>query len=128
MARVLVAEDDLALSHIVRRILESRGNEVITADDGLRALALAQRRRPDIIVCDLLMATMDGFVFLDALSQDERTRVTPVVVLTAVMSEAAGNRCYELGAKVFMTKPFDSSMFVGIIEDVLESREPSRSA
>jgi CheY-like chemotaxis protein len=86
-------------------------------------MASAQRRRPDIIVCDLLMATMDGFGFLDALRQDERTKHMPVIVLTGSGNAAAEERCYQLGVKVFMTKPFDSSMFIGLIEETLDSCE-----
>ena|SRR5215210_9529067 len=126
MARILVVEDDAALSHVLRMVLENEGHEVLAADDGLRAMATAQRRHPDLIICDLMMPTMDGFTFLEALREDERTRDTSVLVLTALDKEIVEERCYRLGVKVFLRKPFDAAILLGMVEELLEDRDSMR--
>ena len=119
MAKVLVIDDETVLSRIVRVTLESRGHDVLTADDGSRGFASAQRQAPDAIILDLMMPIMDGFAVLEALQADERTRSVPVLVLSAIASEPTESECYRLGAKAFMRKPFAADHLVGVLEDVL---------
>ena len=119
MARILLIEDDSTLTQVIRQIFEVRGHEVMTADDGSRGLAMAQRRSPDAIILDLMMPFMDGFAVLEALHADERTAGTPVVVLSAIQTEAVEERCYRLGAKQYVRKPFDAGILIGAVEDLV---------
>jgi DNA-binding response OmpR family regulator len=119
MAKVLVIDDEVALTHVIRVVLEARGHEVMTADDGSRGFASAQRRAPDAIVLDLMMPVMDGFAVLDALRNDERTASVPVLVLSAIGTDHIEHHCYELGAKAYMRKPFAGDHLVGVLEDVI---------
>lgn len=119
MAKILVIDDEATLSHVVRRILESHGHEVLTADDGSRGFASAQRQAPDAIVLDLMMPVMDGFAVLEALRRDERTESVPVLVLSAIGNDHTEQQCYRLGATAFMRKPFESDLLVGVLEDVI---------
>jgi DNA-binding response OmpR family regulator len=121
MARMLVIEDDRALTHVMRQILEARGHEVLAADDGSRGLATAQRQSPDAIILDLMMPFMDGFAVLEALQEDERTTGVPVMVLSAIQTESVEQRCYGLGAKQYFRKPFDADIFVGALEELASS-------
>jgi CheY-like chemotaxis protein len=84
---MLVIEDDRVLTHVIRQILEARGHEVLSADDGSRGVATAQRRSPDAIVLDLMMPLMDGFAVLEAPRRDGRTTDVPVTVLSAIQPE-----------------------------------------
>ena len=86
MTRVLVIDDEPAIADVLRMLLEFRGHEVLTADDGSRGFATAQRQSPDVIVLDLMMPVMDGFTALEALRGDERTAEIPVVILSALGS------------------------------------------
>jgi len=119
MARVLVIDDEAALTNVLRVTLESHGHEVITADDGSRGFASAQRQTPDAILLDLMMPVMDGFAVLDALRNDERTASVPVLVLSAIATNYTEQQCYKLGAKAYMRKPFASSHLIGVLEDVI---------
>ena len=112
-------DDEATLTNILRVTLESHGHEVVTADDGSRGFASAQRQAPDVILLDLMMPVMDGFAVLDALRGDERTASVPVVVLSAIHTEHTEQHCYELGAKAYMRKPFASDHLVGVLEDVI---------
>jgi DNA-binding response OmpR family regulator len=124
MARVLVIEDDAAISQLLRIILENRGHEVLVADDGSRGVATATRRTPDAIILDVMMPFMDGFAVLEALREDERTATIPVMMLSAIQKEAVEERCYRMGAQMFVRKPFDPDMLLGTLQDMLASPPP----
>lgn len=116
---MLLIEDDQVLTHVLRKVLEGRGHEVLSADDGSRGIAAAQRRSPDAIVLDLMMPYMDGFAVLDALRQDDRTAGVPVMILSAIQTDSVEERCYRLGAKQYFRKPFDADMLVGALEELV---------
>jgi CheY-like chemotaxis protein len=80
---LLVVDDDPAVRTLLRRMLEKQGWSVAEAEDGKSALDLITEHRPDLILLDLMMPTMDGFVFLDELARREGSNAAPVVVLTA---------------------------------------------
>jgi CheY-like chemotaxis protein len=79
----LMVEDDPATRELLRRMLESDGWTVAEAGNGREALACVERRRPGLIVLDLMMPEMDGFEFLTELQRHEQWRSIPVVVVTA---------------------------------------------
>ena len=82
---ILVIDDDIDLVEIIRVTLEREGFEVIDAQSGERGLAMAQEKRPDLILLDVMMSQVDeGFQTAYALRQDERTCETPILMLTAV--------------------------------------------
>ena len=84
------------------------------------SLALAQRQKPNVIVLDLMMPVMDGFNSLESLQADPRTENIPVIVLSAMQPEQAEQRCYAMGARAYVRKPFDADMLVGIIEEIAQ--------
>jgi CheY-like chemotaxis protein len=87
--------------------------------------ATAQRQSPDVIILDLMMPTMDGFTALAALSKEERTAHIPVLVLSTLDTEDVQQRCYELGAKRYIRKPFDADVLIGTLEELSEQRQAS---
>ena len=127
MARIVVIEDDQAISMLLRVIFENAGHEVLVADDGSRGVAMATRRSPDAIILDVMMPFMDGFAVLEALREDERTAKVPVMMLSAIQKEAVEERCYRLGAQVFVRKPFDSEMLLGTLEEMLAAPPPVKT-
>jgi two-component system response regulator RpaA len=116
MTRVLVIDDEPAIADVLRMLLEFRGHEVLTADDGSRGFATAQRQSPDVIVLDLMMPVMDGFTALEALRGDERTAEIPVVILSALGSADVRQRCHDLGARAFLQKPYNPEDLLRAVE------------
>ena len=95
--KILVVDDDPDILDAVTMILESQGHEVVTASDGIEALATLKAEKPDLMILDLLMPKMDGFAVCKEL-QDPRWskyRDIPILVLTSVREEASRRR-YEL--------------------------------
>jgi CheY-like chemotaxis protein len=124
MARVLVIEDDSDVQHVLRLVLENDGHEVLSANDGSRGLATAARRSPDAIILDVMMPFMDGFAVLEALREDERTATIPVLILSAIQTDAVEERCYRMGAQAYVRKPFDPGMLLGTLQEMLIAPPP----
>jgi CheY-like chemotaxis protein len=81
--RLLVVDDDPHVVDLVRQSLEDEAYQIDAAADGLAALDAIEKRRPDVILLDLLMPRMDGFEVVASLQQDPERRDIPVIVLTA---------------------------------------------
>jgi len=86
---ILLVEDEAVTRMDLREVLESSGLEVAEAANGVEALAQIARRRPQLILLDLMMPEMDGFEFVEALHREEDWRSLPIVVLTALQLDAA---------------------------------------
>lgn len=101
--RVLVVDDSAPSRAAIADVLEDGGCEVVgRAMDGSVALRLLEETDPDVITCDLEMPRMDGFTFLRIL---QKTRATPVIVITSDARPEAAIMALELGARDFVVKP-----------------------
>ena len=104
--RVLVADDDPDIKELVAYRLERAGYDVITADDGLSALALAVEHRPDVAVLDVMMPGLDGHGVTRGMREHEATARTPIILLTARVQDADVARGLAAGADDYLKKPF----------------------
>lgn len=120
--RILLAEDDPVTARFVGSLLEEHGYEVVVAADGDRALEVAERAEPDLIVSDLVMPYRDGFEVLRALRNDPRFRSIPVVILSMRDREEDIVRGFEQGADDYVVKPFNARELVARIRKLLEPR------
>lgn len=102
--KVLLAEDELALAHIVRESLEERNYQVILCTNGKDALRQYHDLKPNILILDIMMPLMDGF----ALAQEVRKKdqQTPIIFLTAKSQPKDVVAGFELGANDYLKKPF----------------------
>ena len=101
---------------MVTDALRDEGYEVEAAADGLEALQLVERRRPDVVLLDLMMPNMDGRTFLRAFRRDPSCINRPVIVLSA--AHRANDWATALGAQACLTKPFDLDKLLLTIEQV----------
>ncbi|MEJ2556464.1 MAG: response regulator, partial [Anaerolineae bacterium] len=104
---VLIAEDEGGVREIEHRILSSNGIVTLLAGNGQQTLEIAQSRRPDLILLDLMMPGMSGRDVLQALKSNPATQHIPVLVVSARSSWQTIEECYMLGAVDFLTKPFE---------------------
>lgn len=77
--RLLLIDDDPNLILLVRDYLGFRGYDVLTAENGQRALGILEQDIPDMIICDVMMPEMDGYTFVEQVRQNERTSWVPVL-------------------------------------------------
>jgi DNA-binding response OmpR family regulator len=103
---VLVADDDAWILRMVATVLEKRGYSVETAVDGEDALERALVRVPDLLITDVMMPRMDGWVLVKALRARPDFAMLPVIFLTALSSDEDRIRGFRLGADDYVPKPF----------------------
>jgi two-component system cell cycle response regulator len=133
-ARILVVDDIEANVRLLEAKLSAEYYEVLTANDGPTALAIAAAEKPDIVLLDVMMPGMDGFQVCRRLKDDPETRHVPVVLVTALDGRADRIAGLEAGADEFLTKPIDDVMLFArvrsltrlkMVIDELREREAS---
>lgn len=118
--RLLLIDDDPNLILLVKDYLEFRGYEVITAENGREALEVLGQDIPDMIICDVMMPEMDGYKFVNLVREDERTSWIPVLFLSAKGQSQDRVKGLNIGADVYMVKPFEPEELVAQVEASLK--------
>jgi CheY-like chemotaxis protein len=106
MTDILVIEDDELVRESVLAVLESKGFRVLSAENGLIGIQMAEVHLPDLILCDILMPGLDGYEVLSALSSNPETQGIPFIFLTAKVEKANWRKAMKMGADDYLTKPF----------------------
>ena len=115
--RVLVVEDTLTTRTLEKNILEAAGFDVTTAVDGEDALIKLYEKAFDIIVSDVQMPRLDGFALTERIKKDSRFKDLPVILVTALQTDADKKRGIEAGADAYLTKAvFDQKRFLEIVQ------------
>jgi PAS domain S-box-containing protein len=124
---VLLADDNADMRAYVRRLLAER-YVVEAVADGQAALDAARRRRPDLVLSDVMMPRLDGFGLLRALRADPELREVPVILLSARAGEEASVEGLEAGADDYLTKPFNARELLARVHANLEMTALRREA
>ncbi len=125
MNAILVVDDRPSHRDLVRTQLAPLGREVITADDGYTALALAAVQPPAVLVCDVLMPGMDGYRLVRSLREDPATAATRVVFHTAYFTEEEARPLAEAsGADRVVAYGADPGALLAAVRDALAARQP----
>ncbi len=119
-ARVLVVEDDAGTQSLLRKQLESNGFHVTIAVNGLDGLMKLEQAQPDVIVCDMNMPELDGVGFVRAIKAKNETRKIPVIFLTASNDPRHMVDGINVGARFYLTKPFEMNELIWKINRVLQ--------
>lgn len=122
--RILVVEDEAAISEMVGLALARAGYEYDIAHDGEQALALIAQQPPLLILLDWMLPGLSGIDLARRVKRDERTRAIPIIMLTARGEEADKVRGLEVGADDYLTKPFSLSELLARIKAVLRRTAP----
>jgi DNA-binding response OmpR family regulator len=105
--RILVVEDDLDISKMLRLYFDSQGYEVLTVMRGHDALEVCRKKQPNVVVLDIMLPDMDGYDVCRELRSNLRTSHVPVIFLTQKDERSDKIAGLELGADDYITKPFD---------------------
>ncbi len=119
---ILVVDDESRIVKLARDYLEKAGFRVLSAADGITALAVARRDRPDLVVLDLMLPGMDGLDVTRALRRDSDV---PIIMLTARVEEPDRLVGLELGADDYISKPFSPRELVARVRTVLRRTQGS---
>jgi response regulator RpfG family c-di-GMP phosphodiesterase len=121
--RILCVDDEPANLMLLEAMLVPRGYEVISAENGIEALAKAVNLDVDLVLLDVMMPTINGFDVCKKLKEDERYRNIPIVLLTSLRSKQDRIRGIEAGAEDFITKPFDQGEVLARIAMLLKMKD-----
>lgn len=123
-SKILIVDDADANLRLLEDLLTKEGfHQVISTADSTRAIDLFKAFQPDLILLDLMMPELDGYAILEILSRHiPKDEYLPVLVLTADATIAAKRKVLALGAKDFLTKPFDTIEAMLRVWNLLETR------
>ena len=122
--KVLVVDDEKPLRDFVRRNLEVRGYQVLTAANGLEAMAVFNTSPVDLVILDIMMPHQDG---LETTRRIRQSSNVPIIILTALGEETDKVRAFDMGVDDYLTKPFGVGELLGRLKAVLRRSHWSES-
>lgn len=127
MARILVIEDNPTNLELMSYLLKAFGHEIATATDGGEGLEEVRRTRPELIICDVQLPTVNGLEVAAQLKADPALRTIPLVAVTALAMVGDRDRLLAGGFDGYISKPIDPEHFVSTVESFLQ-RPPAAKA
>lgn len=117
--KILIIDDEPQLVEMLSMRLEANGYEVISANDGQEGLEKARNDAPDLLILDLMLPKIDGFKVCGLLKNDSRFKKIPIILFSAKAQEEDRKLGAEVGADVYMTKPFEPVSLLEKIKELL---------
>jgi signal transduction histidine kinase len=128
MKKILVIDDEEWLRDMVQLALRQRGFEVIQAENGALGIEVARKELPDLILCDVNMERVDGYLTLSALRSEPATASIPFILMTGLADHAGMRHGMELGADDYLPKPFALEALYAAVEARLKKAQALRQA
>ncbi len=119
MTTILVVDDEAPIVDLVRFTLEDADVRIVEASDGAEALVLARRIKPDLVLLDVHMPSLDGLEVCRQLRREPDFARTPIVMLTAAGQQADRSSGLSAGADEYLTKPFSPLALLALVEAFL---------
>lgn len=116
---VLVVDDDWMNREVIEAYLQTAGHAVVTANSGPKALEIAEKETPALVVLDINMPGMSGLEVCKKLKTNPQTQFTPIMVITALEADADKLKAIEAGADDFLSKPFNSLIMLTRVKSLL---------
>jgi DNA-binding response OmpR family regulator len=118
--KIVYIEDDLEMTYLIKIILEKKGYEIISTNDGREGFEIIERERPDLVLLDLMMPNIDGWDIYHQLQSNENTNQIPVIVISAKAQPIDKVLGLQV-AKVdnYISKPFKPQELLESIESIL---------
>ncbi|MCK5110257.1 MAG: response regulator [Arcobacteraceae bacterium] len=115
--KIMVVDDDMRNTFVLVEILEERGANVLTASTGKEALEILNKNLDtNIILMDIMMPVMDGYEAIKSIRANKDTKDIPIIAVTAKAMAKDKEKCLEVGANDFLTKPLNLETFVSIVK------------
>lgn len=121
MTRILVADDEEQNVSYLETLFKAHGFDVITARNGAQALQAAKNNPPQIIISDILMPVMDGFMLCQEWRKDNLLKNIPFIFYTATYTDPKDEKlALDMGADLFVTKPQEPDVLLKIVQEAIE--------
>ncbi|MEO1900683.1 MAG: Hpt domain-containing protein [Alcanivorax sp.] len=124
---VMVVDDSVTVRKVTGRLLERSGYEVITAKDGIDAIATLEEKTPDALLLDIEMPRMDGFEVATHMRHDDRLKAVPIIMITSRTGEKHRERAFDIGVDCYMGKPFQENELLATLRELLGETGEARA-
>ena len=114
-----MVDDSITVRRVTQRLLERNGMRVMTAKDGVEAMAVLQEHVPDVILLDIEMPRMDGYEVAAHVRNDARIADVPIIMITSRVGDKHRARAIELGVDDYLGKPYQESQLLDAIEPLV---------
>jgi two-component system, cell cycle response regulator DivK len=118
--RILLVEDNPATIDVVQKELEFLGYDAITADDGRKAVEMAEAHLPDLIIMDISLPQMDGLQATALIRENPKTKSIPILAATARALPGDREKCIQSGCNDYIAKPFTHRELGAALKKLLE--------
>ena len=118
-ATILVVDDEPDICLLVKRVLESEGYQISTAEDGAEALEKIHRERPKIVILDIILPKKDGFAVCQEVKADAALRDTIIIMFTVKVFDADRAEGIRVGADYYLTKPLAGRDLLALLREIL---------
>ena len=122
---VMVVDDSITMRKVTSRVLERNDMEVVTAKDGVDAVAALQERVPDLMLLDIEMPRMDGYELASHMRNDGRLQQVPIIMITSRTGEKHRQRAEEIGVDRYLGKPYQEAELLEHVGELLDERVAS---
>ena len=123
MKEVLLVDDEKNIRLVVGKSLEKGGYKVIYAVDGVEAVEKSNEIKPSLVLLDIRLPKMNGFLVLEALKSNDATKDIPVVILSAHAEDEDIQKALSLGASDYLVKPVTQSELLTSVEENIKEEE-----
>ena len=107
LGKILVVDDDIAINELIKVNLELQGYIVVQAFEGTTGFAVAKQELPDLVILDVMMPEVDGYTVAQRIRQNNTTKDTPILMLTALSELNNKVRGFDIGVDDYLVKPFE---------------------
>src|SRR5689334_8408304 len=126
MKKILVIDDEEWLREMVHLALSQKGYDVVEAGNGASGIEVARKELPDLILCDVNMEKVDGYLTLSSLRNEPATAAIPFILMTGLADHAGMRHGMELGADDYLPKPFTIDALYAAVEARLKKAQTVR--
>jgi two-component system sensor histidine kinase/response regulator len=126
MKKILVIDDEEWLREMIQLALRQKGYEIIEAENGAVGIEKARKELPDLILCDVNMEKVDGYLTLSSLRKDPATSAIPFILMTGLADNAGMRHGMELGADDYLPKPFTIDALYAAVDTRLKKAQALR--
>ncbi len=117
--KILVVEDEIDIKNLIVYALENKGYDLISTDDGEKAIKLVKENKPNIIILDWMLPSVSGLEVCRTIRRDETTQHIPIIMLTAKSTENDKILGLDSGADDYITKPFSTNELFSRVKAIL---------
>ena len=119
--QILVVDDDVAITELIKSILTKEGYFVFTANNGVEGLKVAEEKKPNLIFMDITMPEQDGYETTELIKKNPELKDVPVIFLSGKSESEDGGRAFAKGGASFIRKPFNNQQLKDLVNLILDT-------